>query len=961
MPFRREFIDWSHHALPAAADFLVRSSRRGNRADLRNVVVAVPGGRIGRRLLELLVDRAELDAFELVPPRIITAGALPELLYQAKKPFADDLTQRLAWVAALRETDRETLASLVRQLPDPKHALPWLPLGEMLATLHRELAADGLNCRDVVDIGRRLAAFPDARRWTLLADIQERYLRQLDRLELWDRQTARLYAIRHRECRTDCDIVLVGTVDMNRVQRSMLDQVADRVTSLVVAPRSLADRFDEHGCVIAEAWQEVEIPLDPKRVTVVDGPGDQADAVVRALAALDGRYSAEDIVVGVPDERIVPYVEQRLQECELPVRYGVGSPVLQSEPCRLLGALADWLDSGRFESLADLLRHPALERRLLADGNTGDILSASDKFFSERLPWELRDDELQATIDELVRRETESADDAYTKDLQQRLRTRRLLQSVVRRITELTQPLRSGKKRLGDWGDDVVAFLLAVYGTTPLDGNAPAERLIVAGCRAIHEAQSAHRGTPESLSPKVTGAEALRLILKDLARESVPPPADEAAIEFLGWLELPLDDAPVLIVTGFNEGIVPSSRNADVFLPNELRMHLKLEDNERRYARDAYALCVLAASRKELRVIAGRRTAENDPLIPSRLLFACDATETARRTLRWMGERKADSGRLLLPAGLRCGGGTRFSPPLPRPIGRPIDSMRITEFRDYLACPYRYYLRHRLRLSPQNDATTELDAGQFGNLLHETLNLFGKKCLDDPAFAGATSAGEIEAFLDAALDGLSRGWFGSEPLPAVRVQVELIRRRLRRFAAWQADWARQGWRVRYVEHDLPKDRAALDLPSGPMRLRGRIDRIDTRGRDETMLFDYKTGDAGKSPEETHGSSAKGWLDLQLPLYRYSCQWLDVGRNVGVGYIVLPRKDDDAGAKIAAWDQPHYDEAIAEAKRIASLVRGETFWPPAPKPPGSFDEFAAICGDYRFANPALEDLPGESDK
>ena len=98
----------------------------------------------------------------------------------------------------------------------------------------------------------------------------------------------------------------------------------------------------------------------------------------------------------------------------------------------------------------------------------------------------------------------------------------------------------------------------------------------------------------------------------------------------LGWLELPLDDAAGLIVTGVNEGLVPSVGSADLFLPDRLRGALGLEDNDRRYARDNYALNLLAASRR-LKLIAGRRGLDGEPLVPSRLLFACEEIEMAER------------------------------------------------------------------------------------------------------------------------------------------------------------------------------------------------------------------------------------------------------------------------------------------------------------------------------------------
>ena len=119
----------------------------------------------------------------------------------------------------------------------------------------------------------------------------------------------------------------------------------------------------------------------------------------------------------------------------------------------------------------------------------------------------------------------------------------------------------------------------------------------------------------------------------------VAAPIDPAAIELLGWLELPWDDAPALVVTTFNEGCVPASINSDLFLPNALRVRLGLQDNARRYARDAYALSVLLATRERLDLIVARRNSEGDPLPPSRLLFATDAETLASRALAWFSRR----------------------------------------------------------------------------------------------------------------------------------------------------------------------------------------------------------------------------------------------------------------------------------------------------------------------------------
>ncbi len=208
MSIDRVFLDWGRSALHRVADYLAQDHRQAGQFDLGGVIVAVPGGRAGRRFLEVLVEWAERKRCALVPPRIVTVGRLPEMLYQARKPFASHLVQQLAWVQAVRGCDSAVCRQFLPSLPDGSNLADSLALGDMLARLHRELAADALDFHAVADCGVRLPGFREQARWQALAEIQRQYLQALDLLDLWDLQTARLFAIRHGECRTDARIVL---------------------------------------------------------------------------------------------------------------------------------------------------------------------------------------------------------------------------------------------------------------------------------------------------------------------------------------------------------------------------------------------------------------------------------------------------------------------------------------------------------------------------------------------------------------------------------------------------------------------------------------------------------------------------------------------------------------------------------------------------------------------------------
>lgn len=918
MSLRRVFLDWSGLPLHSAVDYLVARFRTPDRLDLEKTILALPGGRAGRRLTELLIDRAEQERLALRPPMVVTVGQLPERLYVAKRPFADRLVQQLAWADALRRTGAKRLDRVLPAVPAEDDLAGWLGLGGLLARLHTELAAENLTFEQVARQGQELPGFCEAPRWQALAEVQERYLRLLDSLDLWDLQTARLVAIRERECQTDAAIILVGTADLNRVQKLMFDQVASNVTALIFAPEELAFRFDAYGCLDQDAWQSAAIPLNDEQIEVMDGPAAQATEVVRALANLGGCYRADQITIGVPDERLVPSVERQLTQCGIPARYGVGRSTRQSPPYRLLSAVAEYLDGQRFAALASLVRHPPVTDWLSARGLDDDWLTLLDDYYSGHFP---------ATLGE-----------PWLGDDDVCLRLRALSDG----LRELVGDLHGPERPLDQWCRPMLDLLLRVFGRTRLDPRVRRDRSILLACQQIHDVLGANCVIPAQLAPTVTATRALQLVLDQIATEQIPPPPAPGAIELLGWLELPLDDAPALIVTSVNEGIVPSSLNGDLFLPNQLRRQLGIEDNSRRYARDVYALCVLCASREKLTVIAGRRTLEGDPLLPSRLLFATDPPAAARRAKRLFSGEPVGRPPVLLPGEFVPAEKSRLNVPRPRPLKRQISSMRVTEFRDYLACPYRYYLRHCLDLRCLSDTARELDALAFGTLLHDVLAGFGEAPL-----AASTDPEAVAAFLGHALDERIRSLYGKSPLPVIQIQAEQLRKRLAAFAEWQAEWAAKGWRIEHVEKQPDEGKAALVVDKKRMALRGRIDRIDVNEHmGMRAIFDYKSSNRAEPPDKTHRQQGQ-WVDLQLPLYRHLAKGMGVTGPFQLGYIALPKDTTQVGELLADWTEEDLADADRAAEDVVRRIWAEQFWPPTSPPPRWFEEFAGICQDDRL--------------
>jgi hypothetical protein len=528
---------------------------------------------------------------------------------------------------------------------------------------------------------------------------------------------------------------------------------------------------------------------------------------------------------------------------------------------------------------------------------------------------------------------------------------------AIHRATDELRGLLPGKPLpLAEWAAAFRGLLVAVYGRRELDRNVPADRTTLAAIELIDEALAELDQLPAELNPAVSLREAFQLVVAPQAGTVLPPPAAANVVELLGWLELPLDDAPALIVTTFNEGFVPKSAGTELFLPNRLRQALGLLDDDRRYARDAYATNVLLHSRAAIGFVVGRRDNEGNPLTPSRLLFATDDETLTRRALSLFGGPPPSRPRrnILAPDGKAR---PKSDLPIPPPLataGQPLTKISVTAFKSYLACPYRFYLRHVLRLESLTDSLAELDPAAFGNLLHDVLQRYGRA---DDAAAVRTSDNpeQIYEYLSDYLDALAAARLGLKHCrPAVAVQIEQARARLRGLATWQATRNAGGWQIVHSEDTDQKQQLQIEFPFGAgakVTLQGRIDRIDYHAASRTLaILDYKTADSARDPGRTHQQHGD-WVDLQLPLYRHLVRDAKLPGiriddcDLALGYIVLPKDVAAIREAMAEWTSADLAAADEVARDVLRKISAGVFWPPVVPPPDFSEDFAVLTQDH----------------
>jgi hypothetical protein len=920
---QRQFLSDSTPALHQAVEYLRSHHPPTQTWDLHNLIIAVPGRRAVRRLTELLVESAGDSG--LLPPSIVTTGQLPEQLYEPDPPIASDLLANLSWIVAARATAE--LQVLLPHPPDLQDLTAWWSLAGQFRSVVSDLAAAGHRPSQVPSLCvDRALPLPEPERWHALDAIDTRHVELLTEHGVVESHAARRDALEKGLCRAHGKVILLGVIDMTPLLAQMLRAIDADVTALIQAPSELGDTFDDLGAIIVDPWMERPLKIDDDRLRVVDRPfdqGRQAAVVIEAHAAATD-LTVEDITVGLGDENDVDAIRRPLELAGLPTRYAAGRPMSESPPVVLLAALAQLAEHRRVADLSALLRHPDVLAWLhSASGDSTDWLTILDEYSAEHLQ------------------------DRVTGDwLGNKSRAGRL-GSLWRRISELTPEEPEKDRPLPEWCDDILRSLRQIYGGVSFlrEGKArPTLRALEGITALITEHQQLDPAG--AITPAVSFATAVGLLLHRLEGEIIPEDAGTAAVEMLGFLELPLDDAPELVITGLNEGRVPAVRSSDPLLPDRLRQTLGLDDNRRRYARAACVLSCILRSRPSVTLISGRATSEGDPLIPSRLLLACDSDTRARRLDAFYRTGGTES--TVHPLLLAPGDSTAFYPPAP-----PVDDdtplperLSVTGFRDYIACPYRFYLRRVRKLEGPIEPNDEMDGALFGTLAHDVLQRFGES-----SKAKSQNPTVIEDCLFQALEELVIERFGDHPRPALTVQLDQLRLRLHHFAQAQAEIASAGWTIHSVELN---ERVPFDVDGIPFTLSGRIDRIDTHPQHGVRIIDYKTSDAAKTPEQTHRRARTEWLDLQLPLYRELARPLGLEGSVELAYFNLPRRPEEFGLSVAKWAEEEIDEAVDLAQGIIRAIRQRQFWPPG-DPSQYGDEFVRLCADDALNRAELFEL------
>ena len=181
-----------------------------------------------------------------------------------------------------------------------------------------------------------------------------------------------------------------------------------------------------------------------------------------------------------------------------------------------------------------------------------------------------------------------------------------------------------------------------------------------------------------------------------------------------------------------------------------------------------------------------------------------------------------------------------------------------SSLNDYLACRLKFYYKHVAGLEEEDEISEDVDAGQFGNTFHHTMEavydrigsgaVVTKELLAQLSKEKGFVEGLVAKFLNRELKQPDAAPLGRRNQITANLVAEMVRTTLRR----DGDYAP----FTYVASELKMHGAlAVNVAGAPakVRLKGFIDRLDLKQGYDLRICDYKTGSVDEVGSYTYES------------------------------------------------------------------------------------------------------------
>lgn len=404
---------------------------------------------------------------------------------------------------------------------------------------------------------------------------------------------------------------------------------------------------------------------------------------------------------------------------------------------------------------------------------------------------------------------------------------------------------------------------------------------------------------------------------------------------------LPLNGARMrrfdgVVVVGCDDAQLPSSAAELMFFSNQMRRELDLEDREARFAQQARDLAEVLLNNDDVVLTWQRVGARGEPHHVSgwieRLSACCRRAGAPIEASAAPRAFDAEARPARMPA-----------PSAPERVPARWSAAAYNMLR---RCPYQFFAGRMLGLAGLEDMSDDLEKRDIGTLLHRVLHRYHQEMRERDerdnerrlARLREISEHEFGALIRDDGNALGYYWRWREVLPS--------------YVQWQAAREAEGWHWQGGEIDVSVDIAMED--GVPLRLTGRIDRIDAGADGSRAVLDYKTQSALRLRKKAGDVEE----DCQLPFY--GLLRADAHAGSWVALEGAKKGGRESAGQQREVDLPDFDAAVDHLARqlrqdVIRLRRGAKLAAFGDASACTYCEARGLCRKGFWESTALPDL------
>lgn len=796
---KRVFLGWDKPLLWSLVEWL--KSETNSSFNYSAYTIICPSKRAQKRIAELLSGDGRLEKRSILAPKLyssLTQALSNFTSTNSKSPIS--ITEALiAWDESVKKHNEET-----PRTSDDKSPLIGPQLVTYLEKLRKELISHNLCIKDIIELAPDLLSNSQQNLLEELSQVEGHYEEILDSHNLYDRILDQEILIPKTK------FIFVGYHKISPLEISLIEEHQLEAYFLIGAPEDEANNFSNEGALQVDSWKQKPSPIE---VNIVPNSFMEIDFIKAILGK-----SPQDTSCCILEESLIGPLQASLLNENLHFIALGSKPFTNS----LWGS---WI-------LAFLGLHE----------NTANGLN---EFFSHPLSG---GEEISERLDLLISKnalELETLNDIYEVIL------RNDKSDFLLKFPYLSDPLKE-ESTLSAYSLAIIDILSLKIKTIAAIEN-PDEILTIA--------KELHALINSPFKEHVLSLRDFKQILRDRLINIDSTHLDSDGIPIIGWQETYLDDASTTVVSDCVEGNIPEYPPSDPILTDSIKARLGLPLRDYYQARDNFLLYHLKHSREKTLFLASKENLEGDLNKLSKLFLQDIEEEILLKTLSRFYTHK----RSTQVKNLKSKKSASSVLPLPPEVAYenfPIESLHISpsQIKDYLKCPYHFYLRYILKLSLEDYSPEELPPFINGQLLHNVFAKVGESILTNTPKTKAEIISRANYILDKSLHTYLKN---RSKEYIYHIQASLLKSKINSYANYEWDFLSKAPLAVYTEIEA-KDFLSLTLNNQEtISLKGRIDRVEIF-EDSIQIVDFKTGDTELKISQCYKNGE--WLDPQLPLY-----------------------------------------------------------------------------------------------